>query len=649
MSHIHPESGSDQSAVQDGWVPQDAAELYRIGQWGQGYFTVNNAGHVAVQPRRDSPHQIDLKQLVDQLCQRDISTPVLLRFTDVLQDRLGAICGAFSNAIKRFGYRGNYACVYPIKVNQQRHLIEEVLACGSRYGVGLEVGSRPELLAIMALVDADHTPIVCNGFKDEPFIEAIMLASKIGRNVIPVVEKFSELRGIIRQAQAHGVRPKIGLRVKLAAEGAGRWQQSGGLGSKFGLFLSETLEAAKQLRQVQMLDCLKLLHFHIGSQVSDVRAIKQAINELARIYTQLYLGGAGLEYLDVGGGLGVDYDGSATSADSSMNYDLAEYANNVVFHVQQVCDEQAVPHPTIFSESGRALVAHHSVLVFDIVGWSGFDRFDIPDDLTQKQLAVLPQPVATLYESYHNLCEANLLEYFHDSQVNRQEAMNLFRLGHCSLENRALAERLFFGICAKVLHLARKMERLPEDFTHLESMLADTYFANCSIFQSLPDSWAIGQVFPIMPIHRLDERPTCRGVLADITCDSDGKIDRFIHHSSPKSVLELHPYTGADYLVGVFLVGAYQEILGDLHNLFGDTNAVHVRLDEQGRVMIGEVIEGDRVADVLRYVQFSPDQLKRQFHQAIESAIRKGKLSLPEARQLRRFYEQGLAGYTYLT
>lgn len=649
MSHIHPESGSDQSVVQDGWVPQDAAELYRIGQWGQGYFTVNNAGHVAVQPRGDSPHQIDLKQLVDQLCQRDISTPVLLRFTDVLQDRLGAICGAFSNAIKRFGYRGNYACVYPIKVNQQRHLIEEVLACGSRYGVGLEVGSRPELLAIMALVNADHTPIVCNGFKDEPFIEAIMLASKIGRNVIPVVEKFSELRGIIRQAQAHGVRPKIGLRVKLAAEGAGRWQQSGGLGSKFGLFLSETLEAAKQLRQVQMLDCLKLLHFHIGSQVSDVRAIKQAINELARIYTQLYLGGAGLEYLDVGGGLGVDYDGSATSADSSMNYDLAEYANNVVFHVQQVCDEQAVPHPTIFSESGRALVAHHSVLVFDIVGWSGFDRFDIPDDLTQKQLAVLPQPVATLYESYHNLCEANLLEYFHDSQVNRQEAMNLFRLGHCSLENRALAERLFFGICAKVLHLARKMERLPEDFTHLESMLADTYFANCSIFQSLPDSWAIGQVFPIMPIHRLDERPTCRGVLADITCDSDGKIDRFIHHSSPKSVLELHPYTGADYLVGVFLVGAYQEILGDLHNLFGDTNAVHVRLDEQGRVMIGEVIEGDRVADVLRYVQFSPDQLKRQFHQAIESAIRKGKLSLPEARQLRRFYEQGLAGYTYLT
>ena len=649
MSHIHPEPGSDQSAVQDGWVPQDAAELYRIGQWGQGYFTVNNAGHVAVQPRGDSPHQIDLKQLVDQLRQRDISTPVLLRFTDVLQDRLGAICGAFSNAIKRFGYRGNYACVYPIKVNQHRHLIEEVLACGSRYGVGLEVGSRPELLAIMALVDADHTPIVCNGFKDEPFIEAIVLASKIGRNVIPVVEKFSELRGIIRQAQAHGVRPKIGLRVKLAAEGAGRWQQSGGLGSKFGLFLSETLEAAKQLRQVQMLDCLKLLHFHIGSQVSDVRAIKQAINELARIYTQLYLGGAGLEYLDVGGGLGVDYDGSATSADSSMNYDLAEYANNVVFHVQQVCDEQAVPHPTIFSESGRALVAHHSVLVFDIVGWSGFDRFDISDDLTQKQLAVLPQPVATLYESYHNLCEANLLEYFHDSQVNRQEAMNLFRLGHCSLENRALAERLFFGICAKVLHLARKMERPPEDFTHLESMLADTYFANCSIFQSLPDSWAIGQVFPIMPIHRLDERPTCRGVLADITCDSDGKIDRFIHHSSPKSVLELHPYTGADYLVGVFLVGAYQEILGDLHNLFGDTNAVHVRLDEQGRVMIGEVIEGDRVADVLRYVQFSPEQLKRQFHQAIESAIRKGKLSLPEARQLRRFYEQGLAGYTYLT
>jgi arginine decarboxylase len=436
--------------------------------------------------------------------------------------------------------------------------------------------------------------------------------------------------------------------VKLAAKGAGRWEQSGGVRSKFGLFISEVMEALEYLRKQGMGDCLNLLHFHLGSQINNIRNIKHALIELVRVYTEMQRLGAGLKYIDVGGGLGVDYDGSKTDFGSSINYGLQEYANDVVFHIKEICDQQGVEHPTIISESGRAMVAYHSVLVFNVLGWSGFARFDVPSEVNPQERAQMPAPVVNLFETYQGISETNFMEYYHDAQISKDAVLNLFSLGYCSLEHRSLAERLFFAICSKVLNMIRKMDYVPDEFQGLEAMLSDSYFCNVSIFQSIPDSWAIDQLFPIMPIHKLGEEPTCRGVLADITCDSDGKIDRFIDRRQVKSVLELHPYDGNDYCIAAFLVGAYQEILGDLHNLLGDTNAVHVTLDETGRFIVDEVVEGDTVREVLQYVQFSADELKRAMRKSVERALRDNKLTVDESRVLLKFYENGLEGYTYL-
>jgi arginine decarboxylase len=630
------------------WTIADTEALYRIQQWGQGYFSVNTDGHVAVHPTQDAALQIDLKKLVDELRERDIQLPVLVRFTDILKHRVARMHAVFKNAIAEHDYKGQYRCVYPIKVNQQRHVVQEILDFGRPYGFGLEAGSKPELLAVMAMVEDDETPIICNGFKDDEFIEAVILATKIGKNIIPVVEKFSELELIVKYAKQHNVKPSIGVRVKLSAKGAGRWESSGGVRSKFGLFVSEVLAALEYLRANGMGDCLNLLHFHLGSQINNIRNIKNAIIELARVYTEMQRVGAGLMYIDVGGGLGVDYDGSKTNFESSINYGLQEYANDVVYHIKEICDQAGVEHPTIISESGRAMVAYHSVLVFNVLGWSGFARFELPGELTTEQRAELPAPVVSLFDTYCTINEQNFAEYYHDAQMSKDAVLNLFNLGYCSLEHRSLAERVFFGICSKVLQTVRKMEYVPEEFEGLEAMLSDTYFCNYSIFQSMPDSWAIDQLFPIMPIHRLNEEPTCRGILADITCDSDGKVDRFIDRRDVKSVLELHPYDGSDYFLAAFLVGAYQEILGDLHNLLGDTNAVHVSVDEQGRFSIDEVIEGDTVREVLQYVQYSADDLMRAMRKRVERALRDQKLTLDESRVLLRFYESGLEGYTYL-
>lgn len=630
------------------WTTEDSSKVYGIRDWGQGYFSVNDSGNVAVHPTQSPDTRIDLKKLVDELRERDIGLPVLIRFTDILRHRVGKIADAFNKAITDHDYRGRYRCVYPIKVNQQRHVVEEILSFGREYGFGLEAGSKPELLAVMAIVDDDHTPIICNGFKDDEFIEAVILATKIGKNIIPVVEKFSELELIVKYAKLHNVKPSIGVRVKLAARGAGRWEQSGGVRSKFGLFVSEVLDALDYLRSQGMGDCLNLLHFHLGSQINNIRNIKSAIIELTRVYTELQRHGAGLKYIDVGGGLGVDYDGSKTNFESSINYGLQEYANDVVFHVKEICDEAGVEHPTIISESGRAMVAYHSVLVFNVLGWSGFNRFELPTALSAEQRKDLPGPVLNLFDGFRDLNESNYAEYYHDAQIARDAVLNLFNLGYCSLEQRALAEKLYWGICAKCLNLVRKMEFVPEEFEGLEAQLSDTYFCNYSIFQSMPDAWAIDQLFPIMPIHRLNEEPTCRGIIADITCDSDGKVDRFIDRRDVKHTLELHPYDGNDYFLAAFLVGAYQEILGDLHNLLGDTNAVHVRVDEKGNFSIDEVVEGDTVREVLQYVQFSADDLKRQMRKTVEKALREGKLTVDESRVLLRFYDNGLEGYTYL-
>ena len=648
----HVDNGDNGNRVPAGaprdWTPKDSARLYGIRNWGHGYFAVNDEGHVIVQPNADPARSVDLKKLVDELRERDIQLPCLIRFTDILKHRVNQIHQAFDRAIKEHEFKGRYRCVYPIKVNQQRHVVEEIHEFGKPYGFGLEAGSKPELLAVMAVTDDNDTPIVCNGFKDDEFIEAVILATKIGRNVIPVVEKFSELELIVKYAKAHNVKPSIGVRVKLAARGAGRWEQSGGVRSKFGLFVHEVMEALDFLRNNGMGDCLNLLHFHLGSQINNIRNIKGAIIELTRVYTELQRLGAGLKYIDVGGGLGVDYDGSKTDFGSSVNYGLQEYANDVIFHVKEICDQKGVEHPTIISESGRAMVAYHSVLVFNIIGWSGFARFDLPEALSPEERKGLPGPVNNLFETYAGVNEQNFMEYYHDAHVSRDAVLNLFSLGYCTLEQRSLAERLFFGICSKVLHIIRKLDYVPDEFQGLEAMLSDTYFCNFSIFQSMPDSWAIDQLFPIMPIHRLNEEPNCRGILADITCDSDGKVDRFIDRRHVKSVLELHPYNGEDYLLAVFLVGAYQEILGDLHNLLGDTNAVHVTVEDDGSYSIDEVIEGDTVREVLQYVQFSADELLRSMRKTVEKALREQKLSLDESRVLLKFYESGLEGYTYL-
>jgi len=648
-----PNPGTDAVApaqdVSAEWTAEDAQSLYGIDRWGRGYFSINEAGHLAVHPTHDPGVRIDLKDLVGQLRQRDIQPPLLIRFTDILRHRLSELARSFENAIKEMQFKGGYRCVYPIKVNQQRHVVEEILAFGHEHGFGLEAGSKPELLAVLAMVQDETTPIICNGFKDEQFIEAVILATKLGKNIIPVVEKFSELELIVRYAKKHGVRPQIGVRVKLATKGSGRWEQSGGIHSKFGLFVGEVLDAVAYLKDQDMLDCLNLLHFHLGSQITTIAPIKRAIIEMVRIYSELHKAGAGLKYIDVGGGLGVDYDGSKTKASSSINYSLQEYANDVVYHVQELCDETGVPHPTIISESGRAMVAYHSVLIFNVLGSSGFDGFEPPAEMPRPEVDDLPHPIRSLYDAYFELNKNTFEQSYHDAQVAHGEAMNLFNLGYCPLELRALAERLYYAVCFKALEYVRGLPDPPQDFKAIESLLCRTYFCNFSIFQSMPDSWAIDQLFPIMPIHRLNEKPTCRGILADITCDSDGKIDRFIGHREVGSVLPLHPGNGGDYYIGAFMVGAYQEILGDLHNLLGDTNAVHVSVDEHGRASIDEVVEGDSVTEVLRYVQYDTDQLRRNFRRSVEAAVRCDRLTVEEATRLRRFYEQGLVGYTYLT
>lgn len=635
------------------WCTEDATALYRIKDWGKGMFAVGSEGHLHVCVDGIQGHTIDLKQLTDELTQRDLSAPLLIRFSDLLQHRLNAIAQAFDTAIVEHDYQGTYHAVYPIKVNQQRHVVEAMLDAGKPLGFGLEAGSKAELLAVMAMVDDSETPIICNGFKDQQYIEAVVLAGKLGKNTILVIEKFSELQLVIEQARQHNVRPRLGVRVKLASRGAGRWESSAGERSKFGLFISELLELVEVLREAEMLDCLTLLHCHIGSQVNDIRKIKSAVTELARIYAELCQLGAGIKSVDVGGGLGVDYDGSSSANDSSINYTLQEYANDVVYHLHSVCEATGTPHPTIISESGRAMAAHHSVLVFNVLGWSGFDRFELPETFSDDQLKSLPQPVRTLAESYLALDSANYHEHYHDAQLARDQTMSLFNLGYCTLEQRGLAERLFFSICSRVLRHIRQLDKPPEEYAHLESTLSDIYFCNYSIFQSLPDHWAIDQTFPIMPIHRLDERPTCRGILADITCDSDGKIDRFIgdaeRPNEPARVLPLHPFTGEPYYLAAFLVGAYQETLGDLHNLFGDTNAVHVRLGKDGKPLIEEIVEGDTIREVLSYVQYDPDDLRRKFGKSIEKALHENRLNHAEARTLRRFYDSGLAGSTYLT
>jgi arginine decarboxylase len=634
------------------WRIEDSLDLYHVDAWGKGYFSINDSGHVVVRPDTTGRNEIDLYEVVEGLQARDLTTPVVVRFSDILANRLRRLHEAFAQAITENDYRNRYAAVFPIKVNQQRLVVEEVYRYGKEFGFGLEVGSKPELLAVMAMTEnASERLIVCNGFKDESYIEAVTLATKLGRTIIPVVENFEELGLILKHAQAYQVRPRIGVRVKLFSEGSGRWSSTAGEKSKFGLFITEILELFGVLKAHDMLDCLQLVHCHPGSQLQDIRRIKDAINELAHVYAELKLMGAGLQYIDVGGGLGVDYDGSGTNFSSSMNYTLNEYASDVVYRIGSVCNARDVPHPMIVSESGRAVAAYHSVLIFDALGSSALDKFRVTGDRAEDYAGEeeLPQPVQDLFEAYCAVNERRLVECYHDALTAREQVLQMFNLGLLSLEFRGLAERLYWATCAKIRDHCRKLERLPEELEDLESILSDTYFCNFSVFQSLPDSWAIDQLFPIMPIHRLDERPTRTAVLADITCDSDGKIDHFVSLRDVKRTLELHELKSDEkYYLAAFLVGAYQETLGDLHNLFGDTHVVHVRLHDEGGWWIEEIVKGDTANKVLEYMEYDVAELYPALARDCERAIRDGRMTLAESQALKRFYERELDGYAYL-
>jgi arginine decarboxylase len=627
------------------WTAADSMELYNIRGWGNEYFSVNSRGHISVHPAGPQGAAIDLKELVDEVRERGIAPPLLIRFSEIIKARVDELHRAFESAMAEYGYGNVYRGVYPIKVNQDRYLVERLVEYGRPYHFGLEAGSKPELLAVMAMLEDEEALVICNGYKDEQYVETALLAQKLGRKVVLVVEKPSELPLIRDIAARTGVRPRIGIRSRLSARGAGHWEASGGDRSKFGLGGRDLLDAMAYLREHDLLDTFELLHFHLGSQISSIRSVKDGLREAAQIYVNLIQMGASLKYLDVGGGLGIDYDGSNTNFASSLNYTLQEYANDIVFGVMEVCDRERLPHPILVSESGRATVAHHAVLILDVLGVSEFAVGTLPREIAPDA----ELPLKHLFEAYREVSRKNLLEAYHDAIAYRDECLSLFNLGHLSLENRGLAEDLFWAICQKILKVVRTLPQVPEDLEGLERALADIYFCNFSVFQSLPDSWAIDQLFPVLPIHRLHEEPANRAVLADITCDSDGKIDHFIDRRDVKSVLEVHPHQpGTPYYLGAFLVGAYQEILGDLHNLFGDTNTVHVALDEEEGYKIEGVVTGDTVSDVLRYVRYNRNDLVARVRQAAETALRAKRMTLEESRRLLRRYEDGLSGYTYL-
>jgi arginine decarboxylase len=624
------------------WSIKDAREIYGVDDWGRDYFGINPAGNLEVSHGKAS---VDLKLLVDELLKRGIQLPLLIRFTDLLQARIRLLNEAFGSAIEEYNYRGQYRGVYPIKVNQARKVVEAITRFGRPYHYGLEAGSKPELLAAMAMLDDEDALVICNGYKDAHYIETALLASRLGPRVVIVVEKPSELKLIHSLGRKLSIEPAIGIRMRLSTRGAGKWEQSGGDAAKFGLSAAQILSAIEQLREWDALNCLQLLHFHLGSQITSIRTVKDAMREATRMYTELVkLGCDNLSHVDVGGGLGVDYDGSQTNFDSSMNYTVQEYANDVVWSMFEACESESLPHPTLVSESGRAVVAHHTALVVNVIGVGERSEGEVPGEPDDDADDV----VHGLWEVYSTVNRKNVREMFHDALEYKDRVLQLFNLGHLSLPQRATCERLFWGACHRIAEIAPTLPRMPKELKRLQAMLADTYFCNFSMFQSLPDAWAIDQLFPIMPIHRLHERPTRRAVLSDITCDSDGKIDAFIHARDVKDTLELHALGDDPYYLGIMLTGAYQEILGDLHNLFGDTNVVHVVLSEEGGYEVDEVTVGDTVTDVLGYVDYSPSELVNRLRANIEGAVRRGHMNLDDAKQLMDRYREGLGAYTYL-
>ena len=638
------------------WTIEDSEATYRIRAWGEPYFSINAAGHVTVSPKAERGGAIDLHELVEALKQRNLGLPLLIRFTDILADRIERLTAVFAKAIAKYKYAGGYKGVFPVKCNQQRHLIEDLVEFGQPYQFGLEAGSKPELMIALAMLTTPGAMLICNGYKDREYIETAILAQRLGKTPVIVLEQVEEVKLAISASQRLGIKPILGVRAKLNAKGVGRWGDSAGDRAKFGLTIPEILGAVDQLRQADMLDCLQLLHFHIGSQISSISVIKDAIREASQIYVELHELGAGMQYLDVGGGLGIDYDGSKTNFHASTNYTLQNYADDIVAAVNDTCSSRGVKVPTLISESGRAVASHQSVLVFDVLSVSQM-AFTEPQPSEPEDHAALK----SLYETYSLIDRDNYQEMFHDATQTRDEALSLFSFGYLSLTDRAKIERLYWACCTKIREIVRKEDYVPDDLEYLEQMMSSIYYINMSVFQSAPDTWAIGQLFPIAPIHRLDEEPTERGILADLTCDSDGKIDQFIDLRDVKNVLELHALKPVDpsqqeaygdreyepYYLGMFLNGAYQEIMGSLHNLFGDTNTVHIHLTPKG-YRIEHVVRGDTMKEALSYVQYEPEDLVESMRRQAEQAMQEKHISLRESQLLLQNYERSLQGYTYL-
>ncbi|MGQ7868473.1 biosynthetic arginine decarboxylase [Sunxiuqinia sp. sy24] len=626
------------------WRIEDTEELYNINGWGINYFSVNEKGNVVVTPQKNGV-QIDLKELIDELQVRDVAAPMLIRFPDILDSRIEKMSNCFKLAAKEYNYKAQNFIIYPIKVNQMRPVVEEIVSHGRKFNIGLEAGSKPELHAVIATNTNNDSLIICNGYKDEDYIELALLAQKMGRRIFIVVEKLNELKLIARIARRLKIKPNLGIRIKLASSGSGKWENSGGDGSKFGLTSSELLDAMDYLKENELENCLKLVHFHIGSQVNKIRRIKIALREASQFYAQMCLNGFNIEFVDIGGGLGVDYDGTrSANNESSVNYSIQEYVNDAISTMVDVSEKNNIPHPNIITESGRSLTAHHSVLVFEVLESASLPAWD--DDIELH--ADDHELVKELHSLWDSINQPRMLETWHDAQQIREEALDRFSLGLLDLKTRAQVERLFWSIAREIQQMVSKIRHVPHELHLLDKLLADKYFCNFSLFQSLPDSWAIDQIFPIMPLHRLDEKPDRAATLQDITCDSDGKIDNFISTRNLSHYLPVHKLKAKEpYYIGVFLVGAYQEILGDLHNLFGDTNAVHVSVDGDS-YSIDQIIDGETVAEVLDYVQYNPKKMVRTVETWVTSSVKAGTISATEGKEFLSNYRSGLYGYTYL-
>ena len=627
------------------WSPEQSADLYGVGSWGHGFFGVNKKGHVTVRLEDgENQAEVSLHDVIEGLRDRGTHLPVLLRFRDLLHSRITEINESFRKAIRNQGYQGEYRGVYPIKVNQQRQVIEEIAEFGKRYNYGLEAGSKPELIAALAHMHNPEAYIICNGYKDEEFIDLALHAQKMGLKIMLVLEMPSELNLILERSRRLGVLPNLGIRVRLSTRGSGHWQESAGDKSVFGLNASQVIQVVDQLRDSGHLACLKMLHYHQGSQIPNIAAIREGATEAVRMYCDLVKEGATMGVLDIGGGMAIDYDGSHTNFQSSCNYSILEYCTDIVEVIAQICDKAGIPHPNLISESGRAVVAYYSVLVFNILDVTSAQTSEEAPAIPEKA----PQNLTNLIHVHKTLSKKNLQESYNDAVYYRDQMRAQFFYGNATLRERGLAEAWFWHILTRISKLINELDDdIPEDLRDLSSSLVDFYYGNFSLFQSLPDSWAIDQLFPVMPIHRLDEKPRHRAVLADITCDCDGKIDRFIDKEDVAKVLPLHELKADEpYYVAVFLVGAYQETLGDLHNLLGDTNVVGVHL-ENGKPVYTHEVEGDTVADVLSYVEFDPKELVSKFRNFAEKAVSEGRISPKERREILDIYRLGLAGYTY--